>query len=195
MDVNGANTPLWSIPIIYASRERLSGFLALLLQSSRADLSLTDHTGCTALWHALSNSHYPSINLLLSHTNHIQDCVNSETDETLFELAIVRGCETVVKLLVEQDQKVNSGARRSDKSPWFYAARHGQVDIVRLFLDSGVDINAADVNGDTAMHHAVRLGNTSVVTYLLQDRRITVNSRNAWDGTALHVAVHRLSDL
>ncbi|KAJ1713277.1 hypothetical protein NYO67_4565 [Aspergillus flavus] len=189
VDVNGVNTPSWSTPIVYASRRRLSNFLALLLQNPRIDLSRTDETGCTALWHALNNSDNPSIDLLLGHTQHIQDCFHSVTGETLCELAIVKGCETVVKLLLEQDRKANSDARRSD---WFHAARNGQVGIVRLFLDSGVDINAADDNGDTALHHAVRHGNDSVVTCLLHDERTNVNRRNQWAGTALHVAVQNL---
>lgn len=192
VDVNGVNTPSSSIPIVYASRRRLSIFLALLLQNPRIDLSRTDDTGCTALWHALNSSHNPSIELLLGHMKHIQDCSNSVTGVTLGQLAIVRGCETVVKLLLGQDRKIRSDARCSD---WFHAARHDQVGIVKLFLDSGMDINAADMNGDTALHHAVRHGNNFVVTHLLRDEKTDVNRRNRWAGTALHVAVQNLCDL
>lgn len=75
----------------------------------------------------------------------------------------------------------------------FWAAIHNLPDIAMAFLDHyGEDINAADANGETALHHAVRHGNPSVVRCLLQDRRIDVNRKNVWNGIALHVAVQNL---
>lgn len=117
--------------------------------------------------------------------------VHQQRLSTVEELSIVEELLSHPEIDLTRRDRVNHMFR----SPWFCAARYGQVGIVRLFLDGGVDINAADVNGDTALHHAVLLGHTSVVTCLLQDGRITVNSRNLLDQTALHVAVDRLSYL
>ena len=38
------------------------------------------------------------------------------------------------------------------------AARHGQVEIMRMLLDHKVVVNLRDVNGNTALHHAAGAG-------------------------------------
>jgi hypothetical protein len=46
-------------------------------------------------------------------------------------------------------------------------------------LEKGININAIDINGDTALHHAVRLpGNRNIVTLLCQRPDIVVNIQN-----------------
>ena len=80
-----------------------------------------------------------------------------------------------------------------EASGLFWAAIHNRPDVATTFLDDyGADINAADVNGDTALHHVVRHGNTSVMKCLLKDRRIDANNKSVWNATALHVAVQNL---
>lgn len=55
-----------------------------------------------------------------------------------------------------------------------YIAQHGRgttdnmLSIARLFLEKGADIDIQDVNGRTAMHHAVIAGGEAMVRLLLQ---------------------------
>ena len=46
------------------------------------------------------------------------------------------------------------------------AARHGQVEIMRMLLDHKVDVNSKDVNGNTALHHAAGAGRLDTVIEL-----------------------------
>jgi len=47
------------------------------------------------------------------------------------------------------------------------AARRNSVAIVQLLVEAGVDINYQDENGETALHHAARLGHVECVSALL----------------------------
>ncbi len=154
--------------IFHAIRHYSTETAERFLEYPQMDVNLCAHSGESLLWFV----------------------VHQQRLSTVEELSIVEEIFSRPELVLTRWDRVSHMF-----SPWFYAVRHGQVGIVRLFLDRGVDINAADVNGDTALHHAVLLGHTSVVTCLLQDQRITVNSRNLLDETALHVAVDRLSYL
>jgi len=69
---------------------------------------------------------------------------------------------------------------------------------VRLLLDAGADINEHHEGGDTALHHAIRLGNFSVARLLIErgaDQTIRNNERKLprdycwsgeWEGLGLH---------
>jgi uncharacterized protein len=67
------------------------------------------------------------------------------------------------------------------------AEEHVVLDAVRLTAKLGVDVNAADEDGDTALHRAAKLRFNSVVQFLVeQGARLDV--RNAFGQTPLMIA-------
>jgi ankyrin repeat protein len=61
------------------------------------------------------------------------------------------------------------------------------LDAVRLTVKLGVDVNAADEDGDTALHRAVKLRFNSVIEFLVeQGARLDV--RNTFGQTPLMIA-------
>jgi ankyrin repeat protein len=67
------------------------------------------------------------------------------------------------------------------------------IRLMRLVLDQGSNVNATDVYGNTALHLAARLGQTSIVQFLLEVKTQTdlLHMVNCFGETALHVAVRR----
>ena len=65
------------------------------------------------------------------------------------------------------------------------------LDIARAVLDAGVDVNLADERGDTALHHAVRIGFASVVD-LLASNGARLDATNERGETALTLAESQL---
>ncbi len=65
------------------------------------------------------------------------------------------------------------------------------LEIVRLVLDSGVDINASDARGNTALHDAVRRGFASVVEFLAESGA-NLDAANQGGDTPLMLAESRL---
>ena len=55
----------------------------------------------------------------------------------------------------------------TDSSDLLYAARFGSVDIVKILIDAGSDVNAKDENGQTALMRAAERGGTSIVEALI----------------------------
>ena len=75
-----------------------------------------------------------------------------------------------------------------ERSPLWWAARDGRLSDVRTLLDSHPDVNAQDVDGETALHCAARWGHTLVAEILL-DQGANPDAQNVYGITPLHLAV------
>ena len=71
------------------------------------------------------------------------------------------------------DQGVSANSTGGGIAPIYIAAREGHVEIIRLLLDKGVDVNKkvsaiGCINGYTPLHFAVASGHIEAVRLLLQ---------------------------
>jgi ankyrin repeat protein len=62
------------------------------------------------------------------------------------------------------------------------------VEAMKLLLDAGVDVNAVDADGDTALHRAARMRSNPVVQ-LLVDRGAKLDVKNSFDETPVMAAL------
>lgn len=75
----------------------------------------------------------------------------------------------MVRLLLEEsDVDVNHKRKVGLVAPIVQAATLGVVDISELLLEHCADPNIADLNGETAIHHASREGHADVINVLLK---------------------------
>lgn len=68
------------------------------------------------------------------------------------------------------------------------AAQSGDLDKVISLLDKGVDVNATDGGGYTALHYAARNGRFDVCKYLLEKKADVNATTKAGMATPLHRA-------
>ncbi len=71
--------------------------------------------------------------------------------------------------------------------PLHFAAANGDVELVKLLLDRGAEINAATQDGWTALHFACLRGDEGLVKLLL-DRGVDVNTKTTSGVSALSIA-------
>jgi len=71
-----------------------------------------------------------------------------------------------VKELLEKGADPNTQDEKG-RTPLYWAASEGHVDVVRLLLERGVDPNTQDEFGDTPLHEAAYKGRVDVVELLL----------------------------
>jgi ankyrin repeat protein len=77
---------------------------------------------------------------------------------------------------------------REPFSPLVLAARVGRIDIVEMFLQSGVSINDRDFDGETAVHAATDSGHLTVVEWLIE-QGADLSLRDERQRTALGLAI------
>lgn len=113
--------------------------------------------------------------------------VSSEPGASALQIAVYKGDETMVKLLLSH----GADARRLDSSGrtvLHSAARRGDGAMARLLLEQAVDPNVPDAASRTALFEAVDSGSEAVVQELLSHGAL-VNARDAHGSVPLHLAV------
>nr|KAG5713415.1 hypothetical protein BaRGS_024963 [Batillaria attramentaria] len=127
--------------------------------------------GETPLHLACQHGHIHVVKLLLAH--HADPTVCNKEMKTPLDLA----CEFGRGRVVEQLLKSNLCEKLLEDNPidtldngrttcLHLAARNGHSDIIRLLIQSGMNINRATLNG-TCLHEAALYGKTDVVRLLL----------------------------
>ncbi len=82
---------------------------------------------------------------------------------------------------------VPPGGGQQDTDTIFFAARTGDIDAIKTYLDKKVDINGRDSAGATAISHAVLSGKLKTVRFLIS-RGADVTKPNRDRNTVLHAA-------
>jgi ankyrin repeat protein len=71
-----------------------------------------------------------------------------------------------------------------------YAAGGGRIEVARLLLDKGAEVNLADGSGRTALHHACANQEMEAAGFLLANgAKPSLATRDAWGNTPLLLAV------
>jgi hypothetical protein len=126
-------------------------------------------------------------------------------DEELFK-AVTRGDVARVRELLKKGANVNArekdysitvhfmvfnrcvaSARACGLSPLHWAAAYGFVDVVKILLEHGADVNPRNVDGITPLHLATVAGHVDVARILLE-HGADVNTKNEDNQTPLHYA-------
>ncbi|NXW42748.1 CSKI1 protein, partial [Nyctiprogne leucopyga] len=180
----------------------------LLGSAKKVNVNFQDTDGFSALHHAALNGNTELISLLLE----AQAAVDIKDNKGMALgtcgammrgwgvgspaalAALLRLCllSQVVQLLLNSNMcaallepKPGDATDPNGTSPLHLAAKNGHIDIIRLLLQAGIDINRQTKAG-TALHEAALCGKTDVVRLLL-DSGINAHVRNTYNQTALDI--------
>lgn len=96
--------------------------------------------------------------------------------------AIARGnVEEVKKRTENRPRRINDRRPATGSTPLGDAAFHGNLEIVKLLIDQGADVNATNRDGNTPLLVAAFMCRTEVVQYLLQNGASLTHKNNRGD--------------
>ena len=99
-------------------------------------------------------------------------------------LAVRSGREDLVKLLL--DETTVNTRDITNNTPLIWSARIDQsLDIAKLLIDCGADVNAVNVSHNTALMAAAQLFNVELVKLLLDHPKIDLNVKDIYGFTVL----------
>uniref|UniRef100_A0A8C4Q3U4 Uncharacterized protein n=1 Tax=Eptatretus burgeri TaxID=7764 RepID=A0A8C4Q3U4_EPTBU len=173
----------------YAAWQGKADPLRLLLRSG-SSVNLQSADGQIPLHLASQNGHFQASEILLQHQSN--PCIMNNASKTPLDLACEFGRLRVAKLLLNSnvcpvllEGRPNDSNNPSSTSPLHLAAKNGHVDIIRMLILAGIDINRQTRVG-TALHEAALYGKTEVVRLLIESG-VNVHIRNSYNQTALDI--------
>lgn len=194
------------------TQEALLQVVKLLLDSG-AEVNAQDKGGCTALAYAASNGLTKAVELLLDRGAEIN--MKDNDGRTALMMASSRGFTEVVRLLLQKGAAVNaqgkngttalmralacrdlerlpglSGAWLKKSKEEIEADKQYQMQVVKLLLEKGAEVNVKKKDGTTVLIAASHCGFTELVKHLLE-KGVEVNAKNNDGDTALMMAAEK----
>ncbi|KAK7609428.1 hypothetical protein JOL62DRAFT_173792 [Phyllosticta paracitricarpa] len=161
----------------------------LLLASKEFDVNLQDSNGASALHFA------PSVEiaeLLIDHGADIN--LRSENGDCLLIHAIMRGDNDTACFSLDHGAEVNVKIKFSGTTALHEAVGRANSTVVKLLVDKGADILAADYERNSPLHAASALDSSYILEYLLEKQKARANDTRfllqtgQFYQTALHLA-------
>jgi ankyrin repeat protein len=164
------------------------GYLEIIqvLNQHGATLHLQDRAGQSALHLAICVGHLAVVKQLLSYG--LDPNIIDQYGDTSLHLAAYYGNSVMIKTLLEFNANINVRNHRQ-VTPLQLAATSGISDAVKALLTGrNLQINAADLEGNTALHQAVSVGNLDMVR-ALSAQGAKINVRNQQGISPLYLAI------
>ncbi len=177
-DVNGKNNGGNTALMIASSAGNLLAVQELLKGKARTDIE--DSLTCTVLMRAAMAGHEKTVDALLKAKADVH--VRDKSERTALMYAVEKGYPQIASLLISAGSDVNAKTK-AGITPLMLAAKQS-VDTVDLLLEAHVDVNAASVDGFTAMTFALEKGNAEAIAALV-DAGANVNIKSRTGMTPL----------
>ncbi|XP_052064145.1 uncharacterized protein LOC127704231 isoform X2 [Mytilus californianus] len=163
-----------------------------------ADVNIVNDLNNAPLTIALENGQIDIVQLLLdskanlNFTGHVRseteikesknkDCIDDDIEDSLLT-TVIRGNTNTKEVLVKMLLKVGADPNisvKGDDSPLLHAVRSRNIEIIKILLEAGADVNHVGLNSYTALHvYFQHDGNeiSSYTQFLKKDRQIRGHS-------------------
>ena len=159
------------------------------LLDNGANINLVDKGESTPLIVAILQNNNDSANILIEKGANLN--MKDIFGRTALHLAAQKKNRYILQKLLEKKTEIDIEPKDSvNVTPLSYAGTFGDVECVRLLLDSGANINSKDINSWTPLFYAVEYGKMDAAKLLI-DRGANILEKNKFGNTPLHVACKR----
>jgi ankyrin repeat protein len=167
----------WTPLILACGHGNLAMVARLIEAGSQVDKAATDG-GMTSLFFAAQDNRLDVVKLLIAAGAEVNKARVGGWNPLL--IAAVDGHAGVVSVLLET-AGVDLNAAFTDgedagMTPMFLAAQENRLDVVKLLIAAGVDVNTARAEGATPLHAAAHNGHAGVVSVLLETAGADMNA-------------------
>lgn len=168
--------------LVYSAKNNSVSSLMYLIDQ-KYDLTFVDIDGNTVLHHIVS------MNVNEKEIVELIDRVLEETYKSLLNIKNNEGI-TVLDLATNVGKKKVFSRLVQDSTILHEAVNKDNIEMVKLLVENGVDVNKENEYSYTPLHLAVEKNNIEIVRFLVENKA-NVNSENEYSSTPLHLAVSK----
>lgn len=182
--MNRQNNIGWTPLLIACHRGHMALVNTLLTNHARVDVFDTE--GRSALHLAAERGYLQVCDALLTNKAFINS--KSRNGRTALHLAAMNGFTHLVKFLIRDHNAVIDILTLKKQTPLHLAAASGQIEVCRLLLELGANIDATDESGQKPIHAAAQNNFSEVVQLFLQQHPSLVMATTKDGNTCAHIA-------
>ncbi|MHB1000690.1 MAG: ankyrin repeat domain-containing protein [Armatimonadota bacterium] len=104
--------------------------------------------------------------------------------------AVIKGDTTKVSSLLKANQSVSNTCDKSGATPLHYASSSGRIDLIKLLIGKGANIDARKPDGVAPLHIAASAGRLEAVQFLI-DSKADVNAVDLAGRTPLSISMEK----
>ncbi|KAG5892950.1 hypothetical protein JTB14_015001 [Gonioctena quinquepunctata] len=162
---------------------------SVMLESPERDISRLDQHGQSILHYAVNSGSIDMVEYIMSiFGKELSVYQNDACCFSPLHMATVNDDSEMVRWLLKKGASVNSVGGRHRQSALHIAARGGHLNIMRILIDAGANINEVDMDEHSALTLSVRHGCPESVKYLVK-KGARVNHEEPGGVTSLRLAV------
>ncbi|XP_061185021.1 ankyrin-2-like [Saccostrea echinata] len=149
-------------------------------------ISVRDNNGWTVLHSACRGGSVEIVAFLIKKGLELNALSND--GKSILHIACLSGKFEICEYLVENHSNLLDVRDRFSNSVLHDAARGGNIQIVKLLIEKGMDINTLQKDGETILHQSCRSGKMEMCRYLVNHSSdlLEIRDNNGW--TVLHSA-------
>ncbi|CAH1122114.1 unnamed protein product [Ceutorhynchus assimilis] len=182
--LNRQNAVGWTPLLIASHRGHIDLVNNLLANHARVDVF--DLEGRSALHLAAEHGYLHVCDSLLTNKAFINS--KSRNGRTALHLAAMNGYVHLVKFLIKDHNAVIDILTLKKQTPLHLAAGAGQIEVCKLLLELGADIDATDEDGQKPIHAACQNNFSEVAKLFLQQHPSLVMATTKDGNTCAHIA-------
>ena len=168
-----------------------------LTAACNVDKEARDNDGWTVLHRACSNGHSEIVKYLIE-TCHVDMNVKNWYDETAYDLAQTNSKHEIVQYLkavqdkrsaaLSESMHSDEDEKRNNERAFLEAAKVGNLCKLKEFITKGIDKEAKNNQGYTALHLTSENGHHVATKYLIEECLVDKEAKSNVGYTALHRA-------
>ncbi|XP_063376605.1 serine/threonine-protein phosphatase 6 regulatory ankyrin repeat subunit B [Cydia fagiglandana] len=182
--LNKQNSVGWT-PLLIACHKGHMELVSTLL-SNHARVDVFDVEGRSALHLAAEHGYLQVCDALLTNKAFINS--KARNGRTALHLAAMNGYAHLVKFLIRDHNAMIDVLTLKKQTPLHLAAASGQIEVCKLLLELGANIDATDELGQKPIHAAAQNNYSEVVQLFLQQHPNLVMATTKDGNTCAHIA-------
>lgn len=176
-------------PLICATNNNDESLVKLLIDN-HADINAKDREGQTALMKACQEGYSKLVIDLINYGAEIN--IQDQGGYTALNHATCEGHKDIVEILIANKADLNLSLTflNTGYTPLIQAIMNDKIDIAKLLIEAGSDVNQVSEKNWTALMYASYYGCIDIVRLLL-DKNANTTIENYWGHTARNIALQQ----